>query len=153
MPGISACTLYFAFGFLLQRVCFAFVFRFIIRNYVLLWIVRSLTEGLNSSRSCRFYCSLRGHQRTGKKDSEEPFLLYPEPRKRGSVDSNSLTQGNRCGGSLPLTAMVCTNIVCAILVSCGRLRFRIFCLAFVFRFSFVLMEDRRCLYRLYRSFL
>ena len=52
---------------------------------------------------CRFYCSLRGHQRTGKKDSEEPFLLYPEPRKRGSVDSNSLTRGTAAAGTLPLT--------------------------------------------------
>ena len=37
------------------------------------------------------------------------------------------------------------DLVCANLVSCGRLRFRIFCLDCIFRFSFVLMEDRRCL--------
>ena len=50
-----------------------------------------------------FIAPCGGHQRTGKKDSEEPFLLYPEPRKRGSVDSNPLTRGIRCGGTLPLT--------------------------------------------------
>ena len=42
--------------------------------------------------------------------------------------------------------MVGDNIVCAILVSFGRLRFRIFCFAYIFRFLFVLMEDRCCLF-------
>ena len=44
------------------------------------------------------------------------------------------------------------DLVCASLVSCGRLRFRILGLDCVFRFSFVLMEDRRCLYGLNRSY-
>ena len=54
-------------------------------------------------------------------------------------------------GTLPLTAMDCTNIACPIPVSWYRLRFRILCFDCVFRFSFVLMEDRRCLFGLYRS--
>ena len=43
------------------------------------------------------------------------------------------------------------DFVCANPVSCGRLRFRIFGWACVTRFSFVLMEDRRCLCGLNRS--
>ena len=48
---------------------------------------------------CRFYCSLRGHQRTKEMDSAEP-LSSMEPRLRGSVDSTSSPRGIRCGGAL-----------------------------------------------------
>ena len=95
-------------------------------------------------RMCRFYCSLRGHQRTETADSADPaFSILWTPTLP--------PQRYRCGGSLPLTARVCTNIVCAILVSCGRSLFRILCFDCIFRFSFVLMEDRCCLYWLNHS--
>ena len=44
---------------------------------------------------CRFYCSLRGHQRTGTKDSAEPSfpILWTPPHPPGGV---------RCGGALLL---------------------------------------------------
>ena len=86
----------------------------------------------------------RGTLRSPSPPSSGLHLLTPEPRLRGSP---------LAAGTLPLTAMVCTNIVCAILVSCGRSLFRILCFDCIFRFSFVLMEDRRCFYWLYRSFL
>ena len=94
-------------------------------------------------RMCRFYCSLRGHQRTEKRNSEEPLssILWTPPPHPGTT----LAWFTACGGDITADREGYSNIVCANRVSWCRLHFRIFCLACVFRFSFVLMEDRRCL--------
>ena len=50
-------------------------------------------------RTWRLYCSLRGHQRVGTAGFANPSFAT-EPRKRGSLDSNSSTRGFRCGGDI-----------------------------------------------------
>ena len=110
-------------------------------------------------RSCRFNCSLRGHQRTETADSADPAFSI---RSHACVvqwtptlppNHACVVQGIAAAGHYRWPRGLGTIWFGASRVSWCRLRFRIFCWASrVFRFLFVLMKNRRCLYGLNRMF-
>ena len=80
--GLFGCW----FSLFYKEFCFAFD------------VYIGFTNGEYHVARADFIAPCGGTKGQGRRTLREPFLLYPEPRKRGSVDSNSLTQGNRCGG-------------------------------------------------------
>ena len=107
------------------------------------WRLFLLSQWGIPHRFCRFYCSLRGHQRTETADSTDPaFSILWTP----TLPPRSTAAAGHYRWPRWLQRFSTVQIWLAVGV-CDSEFFVWHC---IFRFSFVLMEDRRCLFGLNR---